>query len=109
LLPPLEFSNRHDCCLLLFEEDWIGRWPAGCPLLVLLICSLAPVSVEMGKGEKHGSGKIALKEPLRISVMPCRWRCDHFPHADLSFSIQNRAILRARVSHLPHWHMGVGV
>lgn len=28
-LPGLEFGKRCSCCLLLFEEGWIGRWPAG--------------------------------------------------------------------------------
>lgn len=32
-LPHLEFGKRCSCCLLLFEEGWIGRWPAGYLLL----------------------------------------------------------------------------
>lgn len=28
-LPPLEFGKRHNWCLLLFKENWIGSWPAG--------------------------------------------------------------------------------
>lgn len=97
---PLGFGKRCNCCLLLPEEDWIPPshflWSLACPLGVEMIRDEKQVKV-------NGNGKTVLKEPLRISVMPCRWGCDHFPHADLSFSVQSRAILRARLSHRPPW------
>lgn len=64
------------------------------PLSSLLIL-LVTLSVEIFSEEKQANGKTVLKEPSRITVMHCRWGSGHFPHADLSCSVQDRAVLRA--------------
>lgn len=62
------------------------------PLSSLLIL-LVTLNVEIFSEEKQANGKTVLKEPPRITVMQCEWGSGHFPHADLSCSVQGRAVL----------------